>query len=66
MKAKIILSNYPYSLAPDKFYEIKGQSQIDENIYFITNDVGHTTSVDISQLIFLNEVREQKLNDLGI
>ena len=66
MKAKIILSHYPYYLTPDKFYEIKGQSQIDENIYFVTSDIGSTTSVDISQLIFLDQVREQKLNDLGI
>jgi hypothetical protein len=63
MKAKIILSDYPYYLNPDKFYQIE-QSQIEENIYFITTDVGSTTSVDISQLRFLDEIRSEKLEEL--
>jgi hypothetical protein len=63
MKAKIILSDYPDYLTPDKFYQIE-QSQIEENIYFITTDVGSTTGVDISQLRFLDEIRSEKLEEL--
>ena len=43
MKAKIILSDYPY---------------------YLTTDVGSTTSVDISQLRFLDEIRSEKLEEL--
>ena len=63
MKAKIILSDYPDYLTPDKFYQIE-QSQIEKNIYFITTDVGSTTGVDISQLRFLDEIRSEKLEEL--
>jgi hypothetical protein len=69
MKAKIILDPqtypvYPPYLTPGKFYQIKGQDQFDKNIYFIITDDGSTTSVDISELIFLDEIRNEKLEEL--
>lgn len=48
MKAIIVLDNYPPYLTPSKLYEIKGQSQIDPNIYFVVADDGSITPVDIS------------------
>jgi hypothetical protein len=59
MKAKIILENYPPYLKPNKLYQIKGQSQIDTDTYFVITDDGYTTSVDRSQLIFLEEIRHE-------
>ena len=64
MKAKIILDNYPPYLTPNKFYEIKGQHQFDKNIYFVITDVGSTTSVYISQLRFLDEIRNEIIEEL--
>jgi len=64
MKAKIILENYPPYLKPNKLYQIKGQSQIDLDTYFVIADDGSTTSVDRSQLIFLEEIRQEKLEEL--
>jgi hypothetical protein len=64
MKAKIILDNYPPYLTLNKFYEIKGQHQFDKNIYFVITDVGPTTSVHISQLRFLDEIRNEILEEL--
>jgi hypothetical protein len=64
MKAKIILENYPPYLKPNKLYQIKGQSQIDPNTYFVITDDGSTTSVERSKLQFLDEIREEKLEKL--
>lgn len=64
MKAKIILDNYPSYLKPNKLYQIKGQSQIHPNTYFVITDDGSTTSVFRSQLRFLDEIREDKLNQI--
>ena len=64
MKAKIILENYPPYLKPNKLYQIKGQSQIDLDTYFVITDNGSTTSVHRSQLIFLEEIRQEKLEEL--
>ena len=64
MKAKIILDNYPPYLKPNKLYQIKGQSQIDPNIYFVITDNGSTTSVFHSNLRFLDEIREEILERL--
>jgi len=64
MKAKIILENYPPYLKPNKLYQIKGQSQIDLDTYFVITDDGSTTSVHRSQLIFLEEIRQEKLEEL--
>ena len=57
MKAKIILDNYPPYLKPNKLYQIKGQSQIDPNTYFVITDDGSTTR-------FLEEIREETLEKL--
>jgi hypothetical protein len=64
MKAKIILENYPPYLKPNKLYQIKGQSKIDPDTYFVITDDGSTTSVYRSELIFLDEIREEKLEKL--
>lgn len=56
MKAKIILDNYPPYLKPNKLYQIKGQSQIDPNIYFVITDDGSTTSLT-SQIFRWNKRR---------
>jgi hypothetical protein len=64
MKAKIILDNYPPYLKPNKLYQIKGQSQIDPNTYFVITDDGSTTSLERSKLRFLEEIREEKLEIL--
>jgi len=64
MKAKIILENYPPYLKPNKLYQIKGQSQIDLDTYFVIADDGSTTFVDRSKLIFLEEIRQEKLEEL--
>jgi len=64
MKAKIILENYPPYLKPNKLYQIKGQSQIDFDTYFVITDDGSTTFVHRSQLIFLEEIRQEKLEEL--
>jgi hypothetical protein len=64
MKAKIILENYPPYLKPNKLYQITGQSQIDLDTYFVIADDGSTTSVNRSQLIFLEEIRQEKLEEL--
>ncbi len=64
MKAKIILDNYPPYLKPNKLYQIKGQSQIDPNTYFVITDDGSTTSIERSQIRFLDEIRDEKLEIL--
>lgn len=64
MKAKIILDNYPPYLKPNKLYQIKGQSQIDPNTYFVITDDGSTTSIERSKLRFLDEIREEMLEIL--
>ena len=64
MKAKIILDNYPPYLKPNKLYQIKGQSQIHSDTYFVITDDGSTTSVFRSQLRFLDEIREETLEKL--
>ena len=64
MKAKIILDNYPPYLKPNKLYQIKGQSQIDPNIYLVITDDGSTTSLERSKLRFLDEIREETLEKL--
>jgi len=64
VEVKIILDKYPPYLSPNKFYEIKGQSQINTNSYFIESDWGSTTTVDISQIKFLEEIRNEKLDEL--
>jgi hypothetical protein len=64
MKAKIILDNYPPYLKPNKLYQIKGQSQIDPNTYFVITDDGSTTSIERSNLRFLEEIREETLEKL--
>lgn len=63
MKAIVILDKYPPYLIPGKLYEVE-QSQIENDIYFVLTDTGSTTSVHISQLRFLDEIRDEKL--LGI
>lgn len=63
MKAQIILDEYPPYLTPGKFYELE-QSQIHSDIYFVVTDDGSTTSVGISQLRFLHEIRNEKLDIL--
>ena len=62
--AKIILDNYPPYLKPNKLYQIKGQSQIDPNTYFVITDDGSTTSIERSNLRFLEEIREETLEKL--
>lgn len=64
MKAKIILDNYPPYLKPNKLYQIKDQSQIDPNTYFVITDDGSTTSIERSQIRFLDEIRDEKLEIL--
>lgn len=64
MNAKIILDNYPPYLKPNKLYQIKGQSQIDPNTYFVITDDGSTTSLERSNLRFLKEIREETLEKL--
>lgn len=64
MIAKIVLETYPPYLTPDKWYTLKGQSQIDQDLYFVVTDEGHTTVVLTSQLIFLEEVRNLKIQSL--
>ncbi len=64
MKAIIILDNYPPYLKPNKLYQIKGQSQIDPNTYFVITDDGSTTSIEQSQIRFLDEIRDEKLEIL--
>lgn len=69
MKAIIILDNYPPYLKPNKLYQIKGQSQIDPNTYFVITDDGSTTSIECinngrSQIRFLDEIRDEKLEIL--
>lgn len=63
MKALIILDKYPPYLSHGKFYEIE-QSLIESDIYFVVTDSGSTTSVHISQLRFLDEIRDEKLYKL--
>jgi hypothetical protein len=63
MKAIIILDKYPPYLIPGKLYEVE-QSQIESDIYFVLTDTGSTTSVHISQLRFLDEIRNEKLYKL--
>lgn len=64
MKAKIVLETYPPYLTPGKWYTLKGQSQIDQDLYFVVTDEGSTTVVLTSQLIFLEEVRNLKIQSL--
>lgn len=61
---KIVLDTYPPYLTPDKWYRIKGQSQIDKDLYFVATDDGSTTAVLTSQLIFLEEARDLKIQSL--
>lgn len=63
MKALIILDKYPPYLITGKLYELE-QSQIESDIYFVVTDSGSTTSVHISQLRFLDEIRNEKLYKL--
>lgn len=63
MKAIVILDKYPPYLITGKFYEVE-QSQIESDIYFVVTDSGSTTSVHISQLRFLDEIRDEKLYKL--
>ena len=63
MKALIMLDKYPPYLIPGKFYELE-QSQIESDIYFVVTESGSTTSVNISQLRFLDEIRDEKLYKL--
>lgn len=63
MKALIVLDKYPHNLSPGKFYQLE-QSQIESDIYFVVTDNGSTTSVHISQLRFLDEIRDEKLYKL--
>ena len=63
MKALIILDKYPPYLSHGKFYEIE-QSLIESDIYFVVTDSGSTISVHISQLRFLDEIRDEKLYKL--
>ena len=63
MKALVILDKYPPYLIPGKLYELE-QSQIESDIYFVVTDSGSTTSVHISQLRFLDEIRNEKLYKL--
>lgn len=62
--AKIVLDNYPPYLTKDKIYRMKGRSQIDANTYFVITDDGSTTSVDISQLKLLHEIRNEKIDKI--
>ena len=64
MKAIIILDKYPPYLTPGKLYEVVEQSQIENDIYFVLTDTGSTTSVHISQIRFLDEIRNEKLYKL--
>ena len=64
MNAKIILDNYPPYLKPNKLYQIKGQSQIHSDTYFVITDDGSTTSIERSNLRFLEEIREETLEKL--
>ena len=64
MKAKIILDNFPPYLKPNKLYQIKGQSQIHSDTYFVITDDGSTTSIERSNLRFLEEIREETLEKL--
>ena len=64
MKAKIILDNYPPYLKPNKLYQIKGQSQIHSDTYFVITDDGSTTSIERSNLRFLEEIRGETLEKL--
>lgn len=64
MIAKIVLETYPPYLTPDKWYTLKGQSQIDQDLYFVVTDDGPTTAVLTSQLIFLEEARDFKIQSL--
>jgi ribonuclease PH len=63
MKAIVILDKYTPYLIPGKLYEVE-QSQIESDIYFVVTDNGSTTSVHISQLSFLDEIRDEKLYKL--
>lgn len=63
MKALIILDKYPHYLTASKLYEVE-QSQIEDDIYFVSTDTNSTTSVHISQLRFLDEIRNEKLYKL--
>lgn len=64
MIAKIVLDTYPPYLTPEKWYTLKGQSQIDQDLYFVVTDDGSTTAVLTSQLIFLEEARDLKIHSL--
>lgn len=63
MKALIIIDKYPPYLTSGKLYEVE-KSQIESDIYFVVTDNGSTTSVHISQLRFLDEIRDEKLYKL--
>jgi hypothetical protein len=63
MKAIVMLDKYPPYLIPGKLYEVE-QSQIESDIYFVVTDNGSTTSLHISQLSFLDEIRDEKLYKL--
>ena len=63
MKALIILDKYPPYLTSGKLYEVE-KSQIESDIYFVVTDNGSTTSLHISQLSFLDEIRDEKLYKL--
>ena len=63
MKAIVIVDKYPPYLTSGKLYEVE-KSQIESDIYFVLTNTGSTTSVHISQLRFLDEIRNEKLYKL--
>ena len=70
MKVKCINSNNPY-LTMGKIYTCHEESSIHPGTYFFKLDNGHITSVsrydaEYSGMIFIDELRERKLKELGI
>ena len=63
MKAKIILKQYPPYLTPDKIY-ILTNHQFDNDIFFLTTDDGSTTSVERHNVRFLDEIRNEKIDQI--
>ena len=63
MKAKIILKQYPDYLTPDKIY-ILTNHQFDKDIFFLTTDDGSATSVERHNVRFLDEIRNEKINQI--
>jgi hypothetical protein len=63
-KAYLVLDEYPYYLKPNTLYEITGQCQIEPNIYFVSIDGRSKTFADVSQIRFLDDVRNDNINEL--